>query len=270
MSYLTITMIMPLKIREFLKSTFLHDWWTAIRYPEVRRLKARERDFYKRLLPAGSLVFDIGANTGQKTLMFKELGHRIVSVEPDPYNFGLLSRKFIDGKSVVLMNCAVSDKNGESDFFIESPGSAYNTMSDKWKATLEDPDVNRWHAKHEFGQNKLKVKTVTLDHIVSLHGRPYYIKIDVEGYEHMALSGLSTTVPVLSFECNLPEFLEETLQCIEHLHSLDPDATYNLCIDDETFELPESVPFQAFYDLIRQTELRYLEVYCFQKSGLHE
>ena len=40
----------------------------------------------------------------------------------------------------------------------------------------------------------------TLDALIARHGRPAFIKIDVEGYEAEVLDGLSRAVPALSFE----------------------------------------------------------------------
>src|SRR5690606_29571540 len=46
----------------------------------------------------------------------------------------------------------------------------------------------------------IRVPVTTLDALIAQHGRPSFIKIDVEGFEGEALAGLSSPVPALSFE----------------------------------------------------------------------
>jgi hypothetical protein len=46
----------------------------------------------------------------------------------------------------------------------------------------------------------IRVPLTTLDELIARHGRPSFIKIDVEGFEAEALAGLTCAVPALSFE----------------------------------------------------------------------
>ena len=41
---------------------------------------------------------------------------------------------------------------------------------------------------------------MTLDALIEVHGRPAFVKLDIEGYEAEALASLSQAVPALSFE----------------------------------------------------------------------
>ena len=74
------------------------------------------------------------------------------------------------------------------------------------------------------------METITLDQLISTYGRPFYIKIDVEGYELNVLNGLKTTVPYLSFEVNLPDFRSEGEQCIARLREIAVNGTFNCAV----------------------------------------
>jgi hypothetical protein len=66
-----------------------------------------------------------------------------------------------------------------------------------------------------------------LEQLIALHGAPFFIKIDAEGYEAPVLKGLHPLVPYLPSELNLPEFQAERLECIELLSRLAPEGKCN-------------------------------------------
>jgi hypothetical protein len=70
----------------------------------------------------------------------------------------------------------------------------------------------------------------TLEQMISTYGRPFYIKIDVEGYELNVLKGLQTAVPYLSFEVNLPYFRSEGEQCTARLREIAADGVFNCAV----------------------------------------
>ena len=244
---------------------FLYSLYLRCFNREYYLQKKAETNFLKGLIKNTILIFDIGANIGNKTDLFHQLGARVIAVEPDQLNFKLLLKRFHNKRSVTLLPYAVSDKNGFSTFFIEAPGSAFNTLSDKWKDVLGNKSLNRWEVDKQFGQ-KLEVKTVTLDQLINDYGKPGYIKIDVEGHELACIKGLSQKITNISFEANLPEFKTETLEIIRHLENTDPSVKFNYVTNDEKFELPVTQNSSEFYEFIKTTSLRYLEIYSFMNN----
>lgn len=198
--------------------------------------RRRERAFYAAVLPdagKGGLIFDIGANEGAKTAVFLELGATVVAVDPDPVNVDVLRRSFtrlrLRPRPVRIVNKAVAETIGRASFWISAPGSAKNTLSSKWVDVLAR-DATRFGTALSFDR-RVEVETTTLQALIEEFGVPTFVKIDVEGLELSVLRGLKQPVPCLSFEVNLPEFLEEGVQCIECLASLAPAGRFLITID---------------------------------------
>jgi FkbM family methyltransferase len=218
------------------KASCLYDLYWRVADRRIIDARLREVEFYRDLLKgfrAGELVFDIGANHGSKTATFLNLGARVVAVEPDEINQEILRQKFLTrrlaSRPVIIVDKAVSDSNTVETMWIDAPGSAKNTFSKKWVETLKH-DPSRFGKRLDFAQQKT-IATVTLEQLIATHGRPFFVKIDVEGSEPSVLRGLKSPVPYLSFEVNLPEFEPEGLECVDLLRRLHPAGTFNYAAD---------------------------------------
>jgi FkbM family methyltransferase len=147
---------------------------------------------YGRFCKPGDLVFDIGANVGQRTGWFLELGCRVVAVEPQP-----AQAAFIPAAATRIL-AAVADKTGRAPF--------YPCTSSNYLSTLNADYVQQVHEQPGIGGNiygdAFDVDVVTMDDLIASYGVPAFAKIDVEGGEVAVLAGLSQPLQALSFECH--------------------------------------------------------------------
>lgn len=254
------------KIKSFLKKSLL---WKLISQsalhlkmtrPEYYRKQKEELIFYQNLLglhPAkNDLIFDVGANKGNKSLLFSKLAKEVIAFEPSHKLNALLSRK-LKATNVKIYNVALGNKASMADMYIVNKSQAYNSLKIKH---IENIVKNRRIAGNEDIYRQ-KVKIETLDSFIAKKGLPKYIKIDVEGYEVEVLKGLNTPVPILSFEANLPEFKEEAIDCIEHTANISKAYSYNFA--QESLLLKEEfLPPEAAIKFLQETDLRYVEIYA--------
>jgi len=245
----------------------LYDFYWRIADQQIIDRRNSEVEFYRHLLKGfrkGDVVFDIGANHGQKTDVFLRLGARVVAVEPDEVNQDILRQKFrkyrLVKKPVTVVGKAVSDRSSKETMWIDEPGSAKNTLSQKWVETLRT-DRERFGKRLDFAQ-RTEVETVPLERLILQYGFPFFVKIDVEGYELSVLRGLRRPVRYLSFEVNLPEFRTEGLECIEVLGTLAPSGRFNYSADCQGgLALSDWLGQKEFYQVLEQSNQICIEVF---------
>jgi len=179
------------------------------------------------MVASGDLVFDIGANLGVRVEIFRGLGARVIAAEPHELCLETLRRKFADDPEVVLVPAGLGAEKGEHEFFVSSDIQT-SSMSKAWIDSVSGRlDAYTW-------QERRMVEITTLDALIETHGMPVFCKIDVEGFEHQVLRGLSRPIPCLSLEYT-PEHLAPTMACVDHLASIGPyELNYSA---EEDFEL---------------------------------
>ena len=164
------------------------------------------------LIRKGDTVFDIGANRGGFADVFLRLGAaKVVCLEPDPSCVKMLREKFKADPRVEIVAAGVGEKEGEMDLFI-SEVDGVSTFSEEFKSLEEKEYSGKYVGKH-------LVAITSLDALISKHGRPSYIKIDVEGFELQVLSGLSKKINFVSFEFRR-QMLPEAKECTKKLMAL--------------------------------------------------
>ncbi|NEK58015.1 FkbM family methyltransferase [Geodermatophilus sabuli] len=159
--------------------------------------RRHQRRLFAELVGPGDVVFDVGANIGEFTGAFRDLGARVVAVEPQPRLGAHLRHRFRSDPEVTVVGTAVSDHAGEA--------TLYTTTADAL-ATLEAARATEGTgpgAELEWGAT-ITVPLQTLDALVAAHGEPALVKIDVEGHEHRVVRGLTTVRPTIFFEVNPP------------------------------------------------------------------
>jgi FkbM family methyltransferase len=249
------------------KASHAYDLYWRVADKRLIQASRGEAEFYRHVLEGfqpGDLVFDIGANDGTKTGVFLALGARVVAVEPDERNQEILRQKFLTWrlkpKPVVIVDKAASDRETVETMWIDSPGSAMNTLSQKWVATLR-ADETRFGHKLDFAAKK-NIHTTTLEQLMATYGVPFFIKIDVEGFEPSVLRGMTRQVPYLSFEANLPEFKPEAVECVDLLHRIAADGQFNYAATCQRgLALGRWLDAGAFLQVLHSCNERSIEVF---------
>jgi len=225
-----------LGVYERVKASWIYDLYWSFANRRIVDDRRKEARFYRTLLEGfrrGDLIFDVGANVGYKAGIFLAMGARVVAAEPDELNQSILTQKYLTyrlrKKPLTIVGKAISEENSIQKMWIDAPGSALNTLNNKWAQTLKE-DEARFGRQMNFGQSK-DVETTSIEQLIKEHGVPYFIKIDVEGHEISVLRGMRQPVPYLSFEVNLPEFRAEGLECVQELGRLAPDGQFNYSTD---------------------------------------
>jgi FkbM family methyltransferase len=165
------------------------------------------------IIKKDDLVFDVGCNIGGKSEKYLGLGAFVVGFEPQPKCIDKLLLKFNGNNNFKLEPVALDSKKGIG-FIYESNADTISSMSLDFIHTTKDKRF-----KGHVWNNKLDINIDTLDNMINKHGRPSFIKIDVEGYEYQVLSGLSQSVNIISIEFT-PELCESSIQCIEYIDKL--------------------------------------------------
>lgn len=151
---------------------------------------------YAQFIRRGDLVFDVGAHVGDRTRAFRRLGARVVAVEPQPALHRTLRALFGRDDSVTLVPSAVARTAGTATMMINLDNPTISTLSKEFVAASRD--AAGWEG--QTWPQSLEIPITTLDALIDAHGRPSFIKLDIEGFEAEALAGLSHRIAALSFE----------------------------------------------------------------------
>jgi FkbM family methyltransferase len=183
--------------------------------------------FYSQFVRKGDLCFDIGANVGHVADALLRLGATVVAVEPQSECVGILQRKYKKNKHIVLVRAAADEKEGVRPLHV-SDNDKISSMSTSW---IEAVTTSRRFSDFRWTRSE-EVKTASLDSLTRTYGAASFCKIDVEGYELNVILGLSTPIPLISFEFT-PEYIQTTIAVIKHLETLG-QYCYNYSVDGST------------------------------------
>tara|TARA_B100000767_G_C19731901_1_gene522096 strand:+ start:297 stop:1061 length:765 start_codon:yes stop_codon:yes gene_type:complete len=197
------------KIISNLRYSKFHYFYLKFKNPKYIEYLNNDAAFYEKLLDKDYLVFDLGANHGEKIEVFQRYVKDIVCYEPNKELCDKIIKRFRNNKSIIVNQNIVSNSKGMIDFTYVEGNDAYSTIFPHYLSNFSELDKNKFIKK--------KIKSTTLNSEIKKYGIPNYIKIDCEGAEYLILKDLKYPIKLISFEVNLPQIYEDGVKIIKSL-----------------------------------------------------
>jgi FkbM family methyltransferase len=173
-------------------------------------------------LEKNKLLFDVGANIGNKCIPFIDKGYRVVLIEPQSKCIDVLKMKFGLSPNVKIEQCVIGPNIQMIDFYECKDASTISSCSTDWIKQ------SRFAQRNSAWSHPIKIQQKTIDSLIDKYGVPSIIKIDVEGYEYEVLQGLTQSIDLIYFEFSI-EFFDKLIHCIDYIKSLGSyEFTYSI------------------------------------------
>jgi len=118
-----------------------------------------------------NIILDIGGNIGLFSIHVSPYAKKIITLEPTPSHFKLLTKITAKFNNIIPMNIALSNKSGTERFFTCQTNSTMNSL------------INRGHVYFDVESISLKDLIIKND-----LNKIDFIKLDIEGSEVIALN----------------------------------------------------------------------------------
>ncbi len=172
------------------------------------------------------IYFDVGANFGTSSIPLaqSEPDTIIYAFEPTPQLVSQLKLKTLNFKNYNIIPCAVSDFNGEADFYIAGQAD--------WGCSsllnFSDDTAQNWPERTDFKVTEIcKVKVITLKSFIIENNIKFidYLHVDTQGSDLDVLFGLEEYLNIVKEgmieSANKPNILYKgqntTIECVEFL-----------------------------------------------------
>jgi FkbM family methyltransferase len=226
-----------------------------------RRMEA----FYRQFLHRGDLAFDIGAHVGNRVRVFRRIGARVIAVEPQPDFIAVLRLLYGRDSSVCIEASGVAAQPGQGKLHLSTRTPTVSTFADSWRV---DVQTDRRFQRIRW-DTVISVPLLSLDELIARHGEPQFCKIDVEGFEHEVLSGLSQPLAALSFEY-IPVAAARAIACVERTSALGEYRYRHSRVETHRWASPGWLGAQAMIELLDNlpTDDRSGDVYAVRSDRL--
>ncbi len=129
------------------------------------------------------LIYDLGLHEGQDTEFYLKKGFKVIAVDANPVMVEKAMTKFgryLTTGQLVLINAGVVESATDAllPFYVNDQNAEWSSFSKEIATRGKCP----YHV--------VMVPCTTLADLLSKYGPPYYIKIDIEGFDHIALESL--------------------------------------------------------------------------------
>ena len=149
------------------------------------------------------LAFDIGANCGRKTWAMRQLGAKVVAVDPllafqSEFVPEFFWRWSEDPMVLPVARAVSTERTVELAINRFMP---YVSSTDKnWMTKSAHAPKFKQPYYVETSLIRRKVQGITLDALINVYGSPRFMKVDVEGAEDLVMGTLSQPVPAFNME----------------------------------------------------------------------
>jgi FkbM family methyltransferase len=132
--------------------------------------------------PNDATILDIGLHNGEDSAYYLHLGYSVVGVDANPLLTSHCAERFkneISDGRMKIVNAGVLKQPGEFIFY-------RNLQDDGWSSFVQDKGKKRGECE------EMRIPCVTAQQLIEQHGKPYFMKVDIEGADFQAIESISS------------------------------------------------------------------------------